>query len=159
MLTWSEEFATGSKLVDLQHQRLIENINALEALLSGPPPARAACDQLVSFLEKYVNTHFKFEEICMESYRCPAHAQNKREHAAFLDVFTQFKQRYLAEGSRPEVLRSLHHAATKWIAHHILTVDIQLKGCMGIHLARPAHRPEPAAVGDANALRQPAAVS
>jgi hemerythrin len=159
MLIWREEFATGVKLVDLQHRRLIENINLLETLLSGPTPTRAACDQLVSFLEKYVNTHFKFEEICMESHCCPAHAQNQREHAAFQDIFKQFKQRYLAEGPKPELLRSLHHTASEWIARHILTVDIQLKGCLGTHQAQPADRPERAPVGEAKATRRVAAVS
>jgi len=133
MLMWSDALATGSTLVDLQHQRLIENINALEAMLSGPPPPRETCDQLVNFLEKYVNTHFKLEEICMESYRCPAHAQNQREHTEFLGVVTQFKERYRVEGPKPEVLRSLHHVASEWIVQHILRVDIQLKGCMGAH--------------------------
>ncbi len=133
MLIWSEKFATGSKLLDLQHRRLIDNINKLEAWLSEPLPPAAACDELVSFLGKYVNTHFKLEEICMESYRCPAHAQNKREHTAFLEVVTQFKEHYKAEGPKMELMRNLHHVASQWIEHHILTVDIQLKGCIGSH--------------------------
>jgi hemerythrin len=130
MLTWTEDFATGSDLVDLQHRRLIENINKLEALLLGPPPDKAVCDEMITFLDHYVNTHFKLEEMCMERFRCPAHEKNKQEHLEFQKVIAQFKQRYQTEGSRLELLHELQNAATKWIKNHILATDIQLKPCI-----------------------------
>ena len=130
MLTWSEQFATGSPLVDTQHRMLIEKINELERLLSGPPPAKAACDDLLNFLGSYVGTHFKFEEQCMERYHCPAHEQNRQAHAAFLATFTKFKTQYLAQGPKPDLLKSLQVAAADWIKAHILSVDIKLKACM-----------------------------
>ena len=71
MLTWTEQFATGSPLVDTQHRMLIEKINLLEQMLNGPPPAKAACDELLNFLGSYVGTHFKFEEQCMEQGELP----------------------------------------------------------------------------------------
>lgn len=129
MLVWSEQFATGTPLVDTQHRMLIDKINQLEQLLNGPPPPKAKCDELLNFLGSYVGTHFKFEEQCMERARCPAHEKNKQAHAAFLGVFGKFKQRYLAEGPKPELLKSLQVAAADWIKQHILTVDIQLKAC------------------------------
>jgi hypothetical protein len=46
-------------------------------------------------------------------------------------VFGKFKERYLAEGPKPELLKSLQVAASDWIRSHILTVDIQLKACAG----------------------------
>jgi len=130
MLTWSEEFATGSPLVDTQHRMLIDKINLLEKLLSGPPPSKAACDDLLNFLGSYAGTHFKFEEQCMERYRCPVHDQNKKAHTAFLDTFAKFKERYSKEGPKPELLRSLQVTASDWIKSHILSVDIKLKSCL-----------------------------
>ena len=129
MLTWSEQFATGSALVDTQHRMLIDKINLLERMLSGPPPAKSAVDELLNFLGSYVGTHFKFEEQCMEKARCPAHERNKQAHAAFLDVFAKFKARYQVEGPKPELLKSLQTTASDWIKSHILSVDIQLKAC------------------------------
>ena len=129
MLTWNEQFATGSALVDTQHRMLIEKINLLEQLLNGPPPSKAVCDDLLNFLGSYVVTHFKFEEQCMEKAKCPAHEINKQAHAALLGVFGKFKERYLAEGPKPELLRSLHTAAADWIKNHILSIDIKLRNC------------------------------
>jgi len=61
---------------------------------------------LLSFLGTYAGTHFKFEEGCMERMQCPVHARNKQAHQAFLDMFSKFKERYLAEGPKPELLQS-----------------------------------------------------
>jgi hemerythrin-like metal-binding protein len=130
MLTWSEEFATGSALVDTQHRMLIEKINKLEQLLGGPPPTKGVYDELLDFLGSYVGTHFKYEEQCMARYHCPAHAQNQQAHAAFLGVFGKFKEKYLAEGPQPQLLKNLQVSASDWIKQHILTVDIQLKACI-----------------------------
>ena len=130
MLTWSEEFATGSALVDTQHRMLIEKINKLEQLLNGPPPAKATYDELLDFLGSYVGTHFKYEEQCMARYKCPVHEKNKQAHEMFLGVFTKFKGRYLAEGPKPELLKSLQQTASDWIKDHILTVDIKLRECI-----------------------------
>ncbi len=129
MLVWTEQFATGSALIDTQHRMLIDKINLLEKLLAEPAPSRAVCDELLSFLGSYVATHFKFEEGCMLKARCPAHDKNKQAHAAFLDLFAKFKVKYQAEGAKPELLRNLHAVAADWIKSHILAVDIQLKAC------------------------------
>lgn len=127
MLAWNDKFATGSALVDTQHRMLIEKINHLENQLNGPLPPKATCDELINFLGSYVVTHFKFEEQCMEKAKCPAHEINKKAHADFLTFFGKFKEKYVAEGPKPELLKGLHKAAAEWIQNHILTIDIKLK--------------------------------
>src|SRR5271165_6537178 len=107
MLRWSEEFATGSPLVDVQHKMLIEKTNELEKVLNGPPPNKAFYDDLLDFLGTYVATHFKFEEQCMSQHKCPVHEENQQAHAAFLSVFAKFKERYQIQGPKPELLKSL----------------------------------------------------
>jgi hemerythrin len=129
MLQWSEQFATGSPLVDTQHRMLIEKINHLEELLSGPPPTKATCDALLEFLGSYVATHFKFEEHCMERAHCPVHEKNKQAHEAFMGTFAKFKERYVKEGPKPDLLKGLQTTAAAWIKEHILSVDIQLRNC------------------------------
>jgi len=133
MLLWNEKFETGVARIDLQHRMLINNINHLEAMLADTNPTREECEflvHLVDFLEAYAETHFKVEENCMESYRCPAHQKNKEEHDRYRDFFHGFKTRYQAEGFRPEVLKELHARASAWIENHILRLDTQLKPCV-----------------------------
>jgi hemerythrin len=129
---WTEQFETGVSKLDLQHWMLINNINHLEEMLENTNPIHEECNfliHLVGFLESYAEMHFKIEEQCMESCRCPAYKQNKEAHQQYRDFFCGFKRRYPAEGFRPQVLKELHEAASKWIEIHILQVDTQLRLC------------------------------
>jgi hemerythrin len=130
MLTWTKEFETGSELVDEQHRVLVDKLNELERMLEGPLPPREACDGLIAFLESHVDSHFRYEEGCMERARCPAHARNKRAHDGFLVVFGHFKQRYLREGPSVDLFKTLHSVASTWTENHILNVDSHLRTCV-----------------------------
>jgi hemerythrin len=133
MLQWTEQFATGSTMLDEQHRTLIKNINHLEELVRITNPTRVEAEFIISvvnYLESYTQTHFLFEEQCMESYRCPVHQSNKDAHAQFLIFFQNFKQRCAAEGLRTEALASLHQTLSTWIREHILRIDAQLKPCL-----------------------------
>jgi hemerythrin len=133
MVLWTEQFETGSSLIDQQHRMLINNINHLESMLTDTNPSREEGEfltHLVDFLESYAGAHFQFEEECMERYRCPAHAKNKQAHEEFLKFIHQFKERSEKEGLRPDVLRSLHRSLSSWIQEHILQVDTQLRPCI-----------------------------
>jgi hemerythrin-like metal-binding protein len=115
--------------VDTQHRILIEKLNELESILEGPLPPKAACDELLDFLENHVQEHFHYEEGCMRRARCPAHSANKLAHDAFLRVFGRFRARYLDEGPSRDLLGSLQRAASEWTQNHILTQDIHLRAC------------------------------
>ena len=133
MLLWQEKFETGHSTIDKQHKMLVSYINRLEGLLSTTNPNRQDCEfiiSLVDFMESYVESHFRFEEQCMDSYRCPAHQINKLAHEEFLQFFRQFKERYEAEGFRQEILADLHQNTHGWVLGHILQIDLQLKDCI-----------------------------
>jgi hemerythrin len=133
MVLWSEQFVIGSHAIDQQHRMLINNTNHLENMLADTNPTREEAEfllHLVDFLESYAETHFRFEEGCMEQYRCPAHAQNKQAHEEFRKFFQEFKERCRAEGLHTDLLRHLHQELSTWIQAHILAVDAQLKPCL-----------------------------
>ncbi len=133
MVLWNEQFTTGSSQLDQQHLMLINNINHLEGLLTVSNPSRDECEfllHLVDFLESYANTHFLYEEQCMERYRCPAHQKNQQAHEQFRGYFQDFKERNKVAGFRREIILELHQAVSRWIEDHILKVDTQLKPCI-----------------------------
>jgi len=142
MLRWSEQFETGHALVDTQHKMLITYINRLGGIARNTNPDRREAEfvlQLIGFMETYIDVHFKQEEACMDSYRCPAHQENKTAHRDFLIFFRQFKERFETEGIRPEVLLELHDSCSAWIQEHIMQIDVRLKPC--IHPAPPPDSP------------------
>ena len=133
MIILTKEFETGSAKLDQQHQLLIDNTNLLEELLDTAAPggqeAKFAAF-LVDYLEAYANIHFKGEEQCMESYRCPVHALNQQEHQRFRGFIHDYKRRCEVEGFRVELLRNLHEVIRTWISEHILKIDTQLNPCI-----------------------------
>ena len=133
MILWTEQFATGIERLDEQHRTWILNINHLEALLTTTNPTRAECEfliHLVDFLEAYPETHFTLEEQCMESYRCPAQAQNQQAHASYRRIFHNYRLQSAREGFNVELHRKLHASASSWIQDHILNIDTQLRPCV-----------------------------
>jgi hemerythrin len=91
---------------------------------------------LVDYLDGYATFHFKGEEQCMESYRCPAHAQNQQEHARFRGFIRDYKRLCEIQGFKVELLKNLHDVLSKWIKEHILKIDTQLKPCIQKQQAR-----------------------
>jgi hemerythrin-like metal-binding protein len=86
--------------------------------------------QLVSFMDAYIAVHFKHEEECMASHKCPAYKENQAAHREFLLFFRKFKLRFETEGFRPEVVKELHESCDAWIQHHIMQIDVQLRPCL-----------------------------
>jgi len=133
MLIWTEKFATGSPVIDGQHRQLIHHLNQFEGLLLETNPTAenlAAIIRFLDFVEDYADSHFRYEEQCMESYRCPVHGKNLQAHQHFKDLFTRFKARVRKEGFRIEMLAELNQTLKTWIQDHILRVDLELKPCL-----------------------------
>lgn len=133
MLIWSEKFATGQPKIDEQHRLLIMYVNRLEALLVEMEPTadyRERMEEFLRFLEGYIDSHFSYEEQCMESYRCPAHEKNRRAHEQFRETFVRFRERFGQEGSRMELIVELNQNISNWIEGHILAVDTTLRPCL-----------------------------
>jgi hypothetical protein len=52
-----------------------------------------ALNARLDYVEAYANIHFNPEERCMESFLCPAHAQNETEQARFRGFIRDYENR------------------------------------------------------------------
>lgn len=127
MLIWKPEYATGVELVDGQHRVLFEKINHLEEIAAAPEIDRAELEKLVAFLGQYAANHFTYEEQCMHRLRCPAHEENKRAHAQFIEVLRRFNADYAAQGPTRDLVRRLQVTCRTWILQHILKIDVRMR--------------------------------
>ena len=133
MLIWNEQYASGSPVIDQQHRQLFHHLNQLEGLLVQTNPTYkdvVTIIELLDFLEQYIDTHFSYEEQCMESYRCPAHEKNRKAHQEFKETFNRFKILAKKEGFRLQMLLDLNQTINTWIQDHILSVDTELNHCI-----------------------------
>ena len=132
MLIWTEEYSTGSPTIDGQHRQLINHVNELGRLLNKTNPSRSDIEfiiQFLEFLEDYLETHFSYEEQCMENFRCPVHGKNRQAHERFKQMYQRYKENAKHGGFRMKLLTDLHDSMSSWITDHILRVDTQLKPC------------------------------
>lgn len=132
-IEWSTSYETGEPRIDEQHRNLVGYVNRLERLLESTPPGspadREEVDNLLVFLESYVNTHFAYEELCMTLRGCPIARKNKEAHDRFLALYDDFTQQHRARGGASiEMLRELHETLKNWLVGHICNIDVQLRG-------------------------------
>jgi hemerythrin-like metal-binding protein len=130
-LIWDERaMGTGDPALDEQHQELIGLINQLrQAIQNGA--GRTQLRSAISLLAAYVSSHFEFEEQLMAEQRCPAEERNRKAHQQFLACFNRLAARFEQEGESEELARAIEAIATRWVEHHICSVDTELRKCHG----------------------------
>lgn len=128
MLTWSEKFETGVAEVDADHQRLVKALNQLEELLQRGAASKAVFE-LLDFLGRYADGHFKREEACMHRLSCPTAAANVVAHQQFMATFAKAREKLNNPGTGPLVVRQIHGQLCEWVTNHILRTDMGLRSC------------------------------
>jgi hemerythrin-like metal-binding domain len=132
MIVWDETMSTGNDRTDSQHQTLIEKFNELSDVFNGSNAGeiRLAAGELLDFLQFYAAWHFQQEEALMEQVQCPAAEANKQAHAEFLAKFGEFYTRWQISTMSLDMARQTYAALAEWIVDHIMTVDVQMRGCV-----------------------------
>ena len=125
---WQSFFETGIKVIDQQHQTLVDLINQVAPLLANPSqPDAAPVQQLLAQLFDYADMHFKTEEGLMathgvdDSY-CQHHCA---VHLEFVSQLHDWRAEMASDATQtigPSLLRYL----TSWLTIHILDEDQRL---------------------------------
>ncbi len=125
-MAWSEHFITGIELVDDQHRRLVELIDAVAPMLSGGSSTLAEATPLLDQLFGYASIHFSDEEELMAAGGVAATylEEHHQLHASFVDELTRMReQAEHGEGlDGSQLLRFL----SGWLTFHILGEDHQM---------------------------------
>ena len=129
MIIWDESMGTGVSLLDAQHKMLFQKFNEFSGALSDMT-ARESAGEMLDFLQFYVSWHFGREEKCMDEYRCPAAAQNKKAHAEFVSKFNQFYKQWQEDTIDTDLVRKTHAELEAWLVNHVARVDTQLGPCV-----------------------------
>lgn len=117
-LVWQDELNTGIEVIDNQHRRIVDILNALlDAQQHGD---RTAMNAVLEELVDYTLSHFTFEEALMEDagYEfCRAH---QRLHDIFAARIQQYRERFRAGEDIAEELRVM---LSRWLFQHIRSDD------------------------------------
>jgi len=124
LMQWSEHFVTGLDLIDTQHKKLVDLINAVAPQLAevGESPVRNV-RPLLDQLAEYAVLHFACEEGLMEKHGIDAgyFSQHQHTHSLFAQEVAQLIQGISTDNnvSGTDLLRFL----TSWLSFHILSED------------------------------------
>ena len=118
MLAWNPSLAIGIAEIDTQHRELFERAIRLEAAVKAGEPSHRL-EELFSYLEGYVQTHFETEERFMRDRAYPHLARHLREHADFKRRLRSLVPHWETEGGSPALVMALLGLLEFWLTDHI----------------------------------------
>lgn len=117
-VVWSKEFEIGIKVIDTQHQRIVEYINQLAEVEGQVGYDELA--ELINALIDYTYSHFAFEEALMEEAGYEFLPVHMRTHQAFTDQINDLHRRFKQGEDVTEAISSLLRT---WLINHIQEDD------------------------------------
>jgi len=129
MPTWNPNLALGIPLIDVQHQQLLDQLDALsEALKMGK--GEFELRSILKFLDMYVNQHFGYEEQCMHRYQCSVAQINQDAHQIFIHKLHILRQEIERSGATIELANRVQQELTNWFVNHIQSIDTKMKAAI-----------------------------
>lgn len=119
-MQWEKKYSVGISKIDEQHMKLFSYINDLhDAMKNGK--SKDILAGLINQLVNYTLTHFSLEEEYMSKYKYIDYLQHQKEHKAFVEKITAFRNDYnLTSGV---VSIELMNFLKDWLVKHVLGTD------------------------------------
>jgi hemerythrin len=117
-IEWTEDLEIGIAVIDGQHHRIVDYINAL-ADVAGDHD-RKVVRRIIADLIDYTYSHFAFEEALMEEAGYEFLTIHQRTHRSFCERVDQLSARFDAGQDVAEPLVKL---LKTWLIQHIMSDD------------------------------------
>ena len=134
LLEWRDEFQTGIRGVDYEHEMLIARINEVYALIEA---AGARSDVVDGLGEIYgaIAAHFALEEQMMRRVDYPEYTDHHADHERLLDEIREIAEDYeqSVDLDRAEFQQRLRD----WFQNHFSTHDARLHRMTGMRQHDP----------------------
>lgn len=125
---WDKNLVTGVDEIDDQHRQLIEIINSiLQLSFENQTIYKETIEELYTNLSNYVVNHFETEknimlECSIDLRHFNTHCQ---VHSSFIETFERMFDDY-EKLTKPSNLSSLSNFLIRWLAYHILDMDMSM---------------------------------
>lgn len=117
-IEWTGELEIGIGVIDGQHRRIVDYINALHDI--GDNPDREIVGRVIGDLVDYTYSHFAFEEALMEEAGYDALAIHQNTHRSFCERVETLRQRFAAG---EDITTPLGTLLQTWLINHIMSDD------------------------------------
>jgi hemerythrin len=121
-MEWDASLELGDAMIDRQHRRLVELINAVHRVSEAPDRA----DDIMHCLSDmflYAKEHFFDEEGLMERLCFPGRERHMVMHRAFVEKAQALTDQCLADAMHAD---DLLEYLVRWLRHHIAHEDVKI---------------------------------
>lgn len=125
LLEWRNEYCTGIKGVDYEHENLIRQINSVYALISDQAERDLVIDSLGEIYGS-ISAHFALEEQMMLRHGYVDYRQHKADHDRLLDEIRDITEEFEATEQLDDA--ELTRKLADWFKLHFQTHDARLHG-------------------------------
>jgi len=122
LITWSDKFSCGIKLIDDQHKELVELVNEMFNHVTGNDlQEKNYFNRVINDAVAYVKTHFATEEKLMLATKFDGYAEHKKEHESFILAVVENIKDY--EAGKRLTLSTFTRFLKDWVLSHIALMD------------------------------------
>lgn len=122
-LMWSDSLAVGNTFIDNDHQKLIDMVNRLHAVMQEGR-GKDVLDKVLANLVTYTKEHFRREEDLMQKMGYSGLAVHKQEHEKLLQQVLDLQHKF--ESGAATLSIQVLHFLRDWLINHIGKQDLQL---------------------------------
>jgi hemerythrin len=122
MAPWTSSLSVGIREIDDQHADLLERVEALDAATRARAPGYRL-QELLEFLRRYAEEHFRAEERLMREVEYPGLADHLREHEKFRQRLEALRPHWESEGSSAAMVMATSGFLDAWLADHVRSSD------------------------------------
>ena len=120
LIQWQPSFSVGVKMIDEQHQLLVNMINDLYTAMQTESE-RPVLEKMIGRLAVYAAMHFAREEQYFNRFAYPQTEAHIKAHDDFEDQVYQFEQAFKA--STQDLSMAVMNFLSSWLVAHITKTD------------------------------------
>ena len=124
LITWSDKFSCGIKMIDDQHKALVALINQMFNHVTGNEKQEYDYfNKVIMEAIKYIKVHFATEEKLMLATNFPGYAEHKKAHNRF--IFTVIENITDYKAGKKFILYAFTKFLKEWVLSHVALMDKQ----------------------------------
>lgn len=123
LIEWRDEYCTGFKGVDYEHEELIRQINSVYEMTQGSTSKELVLDSLGEIYGS-ISAHFALEEQLMLRHEYDHYPEHRADHERLLDVIRDITDEF--ENSTRLDDAKLQQKLVDWFQIHFKTHDSRL---------------------------------
>lgn len=120
IVSWSEEFNVNVKIIDDQHQQMLDIVNGLHNAVEACAE-KTILEKLLINLYEHTRDHFSTEDELMKAHDYPGYENHLHEHRVLLQHLDNLVTG--VTGGKNPTFRSDYDVSSDWVLIHIFKSD------------------------------------